>query len=246
MLVPGDIIGDLLRGFYSEFGMPDEGPPCDVNITAMVGQSGIPEAEISILREALRDEAAIRQFHDCRRLIEELATRLQSEELLRELSGIPIPQNGNEQLSSGVFWFALAGSLDSRQDGLPLAPFDGIVQLPMPVKIQMSIHGSLVFRLYLALVYMREGVLSDLIGISAKGGGRCSARVKKLLNSDYVRHIRNALSHGTFSACIAGLVFRDNGFAIVATPGFLNWLCTWLMLIQLQALAAGAKAPHAA
>ena len=246
MLEPLDIIGDLLRSFYSEFGMPDEGPPNDLNVTTMLGQSGVPEEEISILREALRDQAAIRQFQDCRRLLEDSATRLTSEELLRELSGLPIPQNGHEQLSSGVFWFALASSLDSRQGGLPSTPFDGIVHLPTPIKIQISIHGSLVFRLYLALVYMREGVLSDLVGISARGGGCCSAKIKKLLNSDYVRHIRNALSHGSFSTCIAGLVFRDNDFVIVATPEFLSWLCVWLMLIQLQALAASAKAPPTA
>lgn len=180
------------------------------------------------------------------RLLRGPATRLTGEELLRELCGIPVPQNGFEQLSSGVFWFALASSLDSRQEGLPVTPLDEIVRLPVPIKIQMTIHGSLVLRLYVALVYMREGVLNDLIRESAKAGGQCSAQVSKLLNSDYVRRVRNALSHGSFSAGMAGLVFRDDHGVIVATPGFLNWLCTWLALIQLQALAASARAPHAA
>ena len=140
-----------------------------------------------------------------------------------------------------MFWFALAASLDSRKGGLPATPLDETIDLPLPLKVQMSVHGSLVLRLYVALVYMREGVLADLISESSRAGGQCSNRVKKLLRSDYVRHIRNALSHGSFSPCVAGIVFRDEGAKIVATPGFLNWLCTWLMLIQLQALAAGGR-----
>ncbi|MGB7583512.1 MAG: hypothetical protein WBM11_01610 [Terriglobales bacterium] len=108
----------------------------------------------------------------------------------------------------------------------------------------MTVHGSLVLRLYIALVYMREGTLNDLIAASARAGGPCSGRVRKLLNSDYVRRIRNALSHGSFYACIAGIVFRDDGKVIVATPGFLGWLSTWLTLIQLQALAASCRNPR--
>jgi hypothetical protein len=241
-----DILGDLLREFYGTFGIPEEGPPRGLDVTAMLGSNAVAESEISILRAALGDSVAHRQFQTCRALIEDLATRLTGEELLHELSGIPVPQNGLEQLSSGVFWFALASSLDFRQEGLPVTPFDEIIGLPLPLKIQMTVHGSLVFRLYIALVYMREGVLSDLIRQSSKAGGRCSAVVSKLMNSDYVRRVRNALSHGSFSAGMAGLVFRDDHGVIAATPGFLNWLCTWLALIQLQGLAASARNPHIA
>jgi hypothetical protein len=143
-----------------------------------------------------------------------------------------------------VFWFALAGNLDAREGGLPATTLDEAIDLPLPLKVQMSVHGSLVLRLYVALVYMREGILADLISESSRAGGQCSARVRKLLNSDYVRRIRNALSHGSFLPCVAGIVFRDDHGPIVATPGFLNWLCTWLMVIQLQALAASARGPR--
>jgi hypothetical protein len=241
-----DSIGDLLREFYGTFGMPDEGPPSDFNVTATFGDH-VPQAELAVLKAALSDDVARQQLRECRALLDDLATRLTSEELLRELCGIPLPVARNvEELSIGVFWFALAGSLDKREGGLPVTPLDAKLDLPLPLKVQMTVQGSLVLRLYVALVYMREGVLADLIAASARDGGPCSGRVRKLLNSDFVRRLRNALSHGSFSPCVAGLVFRDDDGAFVATPGFLNWLCTWLMLIQLQALAAGARSPHIA
>lgn len=179
------------------------------------------------------------ELNECRAVLDDLATRLTSQELLRELCGVPLPAGqGIEQLSSGVFWFALASSLDHRENGFPATPLDGKLDLPLPIQVQMTVQGSLVLRLYIALVYMREGVLSDLIATSSRAGGQCSTRVKKLLNLDFVRRVRNALSHGSFSPCIAGIVFRHDRGALLATPGFLNWLCTWLMLIQLQALTA--------
>lgn len=242
-----DTIGDLLRQFYGNYGVAEEGPPPGLNVSELIGSAGIAGADLEVIRGALSDAMAMRQFRECREVLDDLATRLTGEELLKELVGVPLPtKDGVQQLSSGVFWFALAASLDARERGLPVTPLDRTLNLPLPMKIQMTVHGSLVLRLYVALVYMREGVLNDMINVSARACGRCSARVRKLLNSDYVRRIRNALSHGSFSACIAGIVFRDDDGVIVATPGFLNWLCTWLMLIQLQALAAGAREPHVA
>jgi hypothetical protein len=246
MAASNDNVGDLLRHFYGMFGMPDEGPPQELNVTATIGWR-VPDTEFDLLRAALGDDIACRQLRECRSILDDLATRLRGEGLIQELCGIPFPSGeGFEQLSSGVFWFALAASLDSREKGLPVTPFDETIDLPLPLKVQMTVHGSLVLRLYVALVYMREGILADLINESSRVGGQCLDRVKKLLNCDYVRRIRNALSHGSFSTCIAGIVFRDDRGAIVATPGFLSWLGTWLMLIQLQALAACARRPYLA
>lgn len=237
----GDSIGNLLREFYGAFGMPNEGPPRGFDVTAAIG-TGPPQGDLEILQTALRDAVGRRQLSECRAVLEDLATRLTSKELLRELCGIPLPDGqGIEQLSSGVLWFALASSLDKREDGLPANPLDGNLDLPLPIRVQMTVQGSLVLRLYIALVYMREGVLSDVIATSSRAGGQCSTRVKKLLNLDFVRRVRNALSHGSFSPCNVGIIFRDDHGTIVATPGFLSWLCMWLMLIQLQALAAYAS-----
>ena len=239
-----DRVGDILRQFYGVYGRPDEGPPPGFNVSALFGGSSVDQSEINVLSEALDDGALRRQFVACNAILEDLATRLTGEELLRELSGVPLSAQAFEELSCGVFWFALASTLDRRDGAIPETPFDKNLNLQLPLKIKIAVEGSLVLRLYVALVYMREGVLSQLIAESACAGGPCSGQVRKLLSSDYVRRIRNALSHGSFSSCIAGIAFSDDSGVVVGTPGFLNWLSTWLMLIQLQALAASSREPH--
>jgi hypothetical protein len=233
-----DGIGDLLRKFYGTFGMPDEGPPPSLDVTAMFG-THVPQSDLAVLQAAIDNDFARRELSRCRSLLDDLATRLMSEDLLRELSRVPLPADRSvDELASGVFWFALASGLDKRDGSLPVTPFDAQLDLPLALKVRITVHGSLVLRLYVALVYMREGLLSDLINSSARAGDPCSGRVKRLLEADFVRTVRNALGHGSFSPCLAGLVFRDKHHTAVATPGFLNWLCTCFMLIQLQALSA--------
>jgi len=238
--VTNDEIGDLLRQFYKLFGRPEEGPPPDLNVSKLIG-TPISQTELEVLRDSLADTKLRQQFAECQQIIEDLATRLTSKELLRDLSGISLSDRDFEELYSRVLWFSLAATLDKREGNLPLTPFDEQIALPMPVKIMMTVQGSLVMRLYIALVCMREGVLYNLINRGAHNGSRCCQQILILLNSDYLRRIRNALSHGTFSSSIAGLVFRDDHGAVVATPGFLNWLSTWIMAINLQAVASGLK-----
>ena len=245
MSPPPDNIGDLLRSFYAMYGRPSEGHPAGLDVTQIVGADSLPVGERELLLNALSDQVLLRQFTFCREILEDLATRLTGDELMREMSSIASHSEQEfDEMFSGILWFSLAHSLDQRRGGLPTTPLDEHFVIPLPVKVRHTIEGSLVLRLYVALVYMREGVLSSRIAHGARSGKPCCGRVSKLLNSDYVRHIRNALSHGSFSSCIAGIAFRDvdnKGHVkglVVATPGFLDWLCTWLMLIQLQALSA--------
>ncbi len=233
-----DDAGDLLRQFYQVYGRPEEGPPQSINVGQLFQNLSMDQSEMNILREALKDRNLQRQFSTCQIILDDLATRLTSDELLRDLSPTNLSARDFEELYSRTLWFSLAATLDKRDGILPLTPFDDQVELPLPVKIQMTIHGSLVIRLYIALVCMREGILSRLIDQNARGGSRCCQQIRSLLNSDYIRRIRNALSHGTFSSCIAGLVFRDDNGIVVATPGFLNWMSTWIMLINLQVISA--------
>ncbi|MCK5173002.1 MAG: hypothetical protein KAR47_06395 [Planctomycetes bacterium] len=242
MTTEKDIIGDTLRNFYAVFGMPDEGPSEEFDVTALISAGHVPERELQLLDSALDNQELRTDFTKCHGILESLAIRLTTEELLQELSELsPIQDCEFDQLHNGVQWFSLAASLDQRHNGLPVTPFDNDVELSLPEKIQMAVAGSLVFRLYIALCYMREGVLYNMISQGAHDCKPCCSQVKKLLNSDYIRHLRNALSHSSFSSCIVGLVFRDEDYTIVATSGFLEWLCTWLMLIQLQSLAAVAN-----
>jgi hypothetical protein len=247
MSVPSDNIGDLLRRFYAMYGIPGEGPPAGVDVTQIVGSDSLPSGEREVLVNAVSDQVLLRQFSGCRTILDELATRLTSDELMRELSCVASHSDQEfDEMLSGVLWFSLASSLDQRRDGLPTTPFDEHFTIPLPVKARLTVEGSLVLRLYVALVYMREGVLSSRIAHGARSGKPCCGQVSKLLNSDYVRRIRNALSHGSFSSCVAGIAFRDDNGRVVATPGFLGWLCTWLMLIQLQALSAVSRGKEVA
>ena len=239
MSVPTDDIGDLLRRFYGTYGIRGEGPPPGLDITQIVGAGSLGGGEREILLKTLDDQVLLLQFSKCREILDELATRMASDELMRELSSVASRSDQEfDEMLSGVLWFSLAGSLDQRRDGVPTTPFDEHFKVPLPLKVRLTVEGSLVLRLYVALVYMREGVLSSRIAHGARSAKPCCGRVAKLLNCDYVRRIRNALSHGSFSSCVAGIAFRDENGFVVATPGFLGWLCTWLMLIQLQALCA--------
>jgi hypothetical protein len=232
-----DLIGDLLRAFYDSYGVANEGPPAGVNVAELTGGTAVSAQDAQVLTDALNNAVLRRQFREVRDIVDDLATRLTGDELLRELSGLEKPsENDFQQLSRGVFWFALAASLDRSKEGLSNTLLDAQIDLPVPMRHLLTVEGSLVMRLYIALVYMREGALADIIGLGCRVRSPCCGRVRRLLNCDYVRRIRNALSHGTFSSTIAGIAFRDDDGVIVATPGFLNWLCTWLMLINLQAL----------
>ena len=244
---PVDRTGDVLRAFYRRFGMPDEGPPVGLNVTSLMANNEAPQTDLDPLRKAVNDTRLQRQFDECRRTVEELANELTTDQLLREISALPsLSADSFDRLSNGVFWFSLAASLDTRDSvGFPNLP-SGLqsLNLRVAIKTRLTIAGSLVLRLYVALVYMREGALTELIDNGALLRQPCCVKVRKLLNGDYLRRIRNALSHGSFSQGIAGIVFEDKDGAVTATPGFLNWLCTWICLIQLQALAGSVKGPH--
>ncbi|MDH4202339.1 MAG: hypothetical protein OEV87_05555 [Phycisphaerae bacterium] len=238
-MVNNDIIGNVLRDFYAIYGRPNEGPPKNFNVSSLLGNDYNLKDELGILKSAINNQSLQNKFNKCNNILEDLATRLTTEELLRELSELPpIQEKEFDKLSSGILWFSLASTLDQRQNGLPVTPFDKQLNFSFQEKIQMSVIGSLVLRLYVALVYIREGVLNNMISDGANARKPCCGQVKKLINSDYVRHLRNSLSHGSFSPSIAGIIFHDEDKIIVGTPEFLSWLCTWLNIIQLQALTA--------
>ena len=92
--------------------------------------------------------------------------------------------------------------------------------------------------MYVALVYMKEGPTINILNQAARNRKPISQMAKKLLQCDYVRHLRNALSHSTFESTAFGIYFNDHDkFETVASPEFLNSLTTWVMLINLQCLS---------
>lgn len=236
--------GAVLRAFYRTYGMPDEGPPDDFD-DSLLQAIPIDPGELEILSGTVNDENLRRKHRECRELVERIADSMTSDALLRELTECgPLSNDVFEHLVSGVLWSSLVSSLDRRDhEGLPVTPFpDATLPLPLPVRIRLTIHGSLVLRLYLALVYIREGDLRTVLEAAARARKPIAGRLLKLLRCDFVRHVRNSLAHGTVRPTIAGLRFDDEGTRVVATPGFLSHVATCLCMAQLQAASAAVRA----
>lgn len=227
-----DDIGDLLRRFYRTYGRPEEGPPDGLNIAELLPASEAIRQDSELLRLFLTDETVQRDFVRCREILEQIATALaDSTSFSHELQNLNLQSEVDmEHLTNGIFWFTLALQLHpdagAKPDDLSLP-----AQIPEPFRRSLQIQGALVFKLYIGLVYMREGALREILATGSATRMPTLTLCNKLLNCDYVRHLRNALSHADFSPCIAGIVFRDNGYLCIASPGFLDWLCIWLFIL---------------
>jgi len=227
-----DEIGDLLRRFYGTYGRPKEGPPDGINVAELMPASDAIRQDSELLRLFLASETAQRDFVHCRELLEQIATALaDSTSFLKELQNLNLQSEVDlEHLTNGVFWFTLASQLHPdagvKSDDISLSE-----KIPEPFRRSLQIQGALVFKLYIGLVYMREGVLRDILSAGSAARMPTLILCNKLLNCHYVRHLRNALSHADFSPCMAGIVFRDNGYLCIASPGFLDWLCIWLFTL---------------
>lgn len=70
--------------------------------------------------------------------------------------------------------------------------------------------ASIVFRTWISLIYLRsDELLKVLREIGKETRNKHLISFLKLLSCDDTRHIRNALSHGTFSAFAMELEYRD-------------------------------------
>lgn len=237
-----DKAGAILKAFYREFGMPNEGPKDEMNVSAFLGVNSFHEKDLRLLEAALDDIDMRRKFRQCRELLDELFSMLTNTNFLEELDQHgQVSPDDFEHIASGVLWSSLAASLDKRStDGLPVSPFPEI-QLPFFIQMKLTMQGSLVLWLYVALVYAREGAFYRVIDSAAKARCRIAGRVRRLLNLDYIRHLRNALAHGSIVPNIAGLCFRDEAYMTIATPSFLKFLATFIMVCQVQVMAASSN-----
>jgi hypothetical protein len=221
--------------------MPGEGPAANFDVS-LLDSFPVGQKDRELLEQAVDDTSLRRKHSECRDLVEDLVAKMTGEALLRELTECgPLAEESFEHLFSGVLWFSLVSSLDRRDhDRLPVSPFPEL-DLPLPVRIRLTVHGSLVLRLYLALVYIREGDLRSVVEAAARARKPVAGRLLKLLRCDFLRNVRNSLAHGTFRPTIAGLCFVDEGTTVVATPEFLSHVATWLCMAELQAASAAAR-----
>lgn len=235
----------LLREFYTAFGMPTEGPPEGLNLAVFDSiPVSVSEDDRYNLQRSLGDAGLRRKHRECRDTVDLLLTAMSDNTLLEELSaGSPLTSAQFDRLTAGSLWYSLVSSLDKRDlAGLPVPPpqFSGL-EMPFEARFKMTIFGSLVLKLYITLVFIREGDLTTLAAEAARARKPVSGRLLKLLRSDFVRHLRNSLAHGAFEQVIVGIRFSDEDTIITATPGFLDHLATCLSLAQLQAAAAGLR-----
>jgi hypothetical protein len=227
-----DDLGDLLRQFYQTYGRQEEGPPAGLNLSVIIPQTDSIQRESDMIKQLLSNSTVQRDFERCRDILEHIATSLsETHALLQELKNLNLKAEGDvEHFTNGIFLFTLASQLhpnaETKSEDLSLPE-----QIPEPFRRSLQVQGALVFKLYIGLVYMRGGILNGILSESAAMRMPNLGLFRKLLNCDYVRHIRNALSHADFSPCMVGISFRDNGYMCIASPGFLDWLCIWLFTL---------------
>jgi len=228
-----DNIGNVLRRFYSLYGRPQEVPPENINVTDLIPGLDQAQGDIKLLQRICDDTKVYRDFVKCRDLLEDIAVRLSEsskfvEELEKVLTEIDINEN---HLTNGIFWYTLAYSLtpSSKQSHAELLLPK---EIPLPFRHMLQLQGSLIFRLYISLVYMKESVIQDILQQGNSSKLPTLILCRQLLNCDYIRHLRNALSHADFVTNVGGIVFRHNEVWYGATPGFLDWLCIWVFTIH--------------
>ncbi len=216
--------------------MENEGPPDNLNVTHLFPSANYSE-DINLIKRICSNQKTVNKHNECKELIEYVASSLTDSEFMNEINDSVIDSADSERdhLTNGIFWHYLASILDpkiGRKYGVNI-PFPD--ELPQVKQELLKVQGSLIFRLYITLVYMKEGPTIGLLHQAAKNRKPISQKAKKLLRCDYVRHLRNALSHSTFKSTSFGIYFNDEDkFETVASPDFLNSLASWIMLLNFQ------------
>ena len=240
-----DKFGDALRKYYKIYGMNDEGPPEGVNVSELISDE-IDTIDIDLIDKVCSNEIALKKFNECKVLLNKLAESLGDSKLIEEINDSIVSCTALERdhLTNGIFWHYLATTLNPKVgDAIDVEiPFPS--ELPKTYQNLLKVQGSLVFRLYMTLVYMKEGPLLKFTSLSGNNKKPISQTAKKLLKCDYVRHIRNAVSHSTFESTGFGIYFNDSEkFETVGSPEFLDSLTTWIMLLNLQCSVVLDKKP---
>lgn len=222
-----------LKEYYQCFGVKDEGPSDDISIYDFIQINKNIKSDISILGNILKDITIEKHFKVCQNLIEDLANKLSKKAIfIEELEFIKDKIDFDiDMISDGIIWFQQAQMTNPQHSkGIKT---DGTEPF---INNMLKVQGSLILQLYIALVYMRSGPIYEILKIGSKNKCQTMNISYKLLNSDYIRHIRNSLSHGTFKMNVAGVYFKDNNYEIVATPGFLDKICVWIFILYYQCI----------
>lgn len=226
-----DRLGDILRDFYQKYGVKDEGPPKNINVSKLAPNL-IIDSELNRIIRISNDAFSWSKFKECRSQLECVAELLyDSSDFLNEIdkTSHSFPdENDFHQMVNGNFWYYLASNVEHLPNEMAKS-----IKIGKLHKRLLLVQGSLVFRLYMSLVYMKEGPVITILEEAAKNRMPISLECCRFIKCDYLRHIRNSLAHASFESTIAGIYFKDrNGFETISTPGFLNLLLSWVLVIN--------------
>ncbi len=231
-----DIIGNALKKYYGLFWVENEGPPVEVNVSKLLGNINF-DFELQLIERICKDETVVRKHKECNTLVEQIANSLNEANFMLEIrdSISEVTNNEREHFTNGIFSHFLASVLDPKLEKQLKYNIPFPDDLPESNRNLLKTQGSLIFRLYISLVYMKEGPLLKILKETSKNKKPISQLALKLIRCDYVRHIRNSISHSTFESTSFGILFKDEDkFEAVVTPEFLNKLATWIFLINVQ------------
>lgn len=218
------------KDYYLFYGIKDEGPYVEIQLDKILSNSS---EDLLLLDKLLCSNESKKDFTKCKVLIDEISNGLSNrglliEELQQIKNNIHFDIDG---ISNGIIWFQQAQELSATHNESDIEKIAKDIKINSAIVKGSKIQGSLILQLYIALVYMREGPISQILKIGSDNRCKTMNLYKKLLNCDYIRHIRNSLSHGSFKINIAGVNFKDEEYEIVATPGFLDSICIWIFVL---------------
>ncbi|MGA7498932.1 MAG: hypothetical protein WBX00_19555 [Isosphaeraceae bacterium] len=238
----GDLLGDLLREFYSRYGISGEGPEADLNVSELIAglsdsTPNLLESDIDLLRRMIADDKLSHVIRECDGLLEEIANNAGDTTLLEEINkrfdDMALDPNA---VFHGILWYTQAVQADPRQceEAAHRSPLRTAVDSgASPIwALGEQVTGATILRLYVALVYLRGDWIRQGIGRATLDSAPSLLRYARLLSNEVIRHLRNSLAHGHITPTCAGLHIKDRDFEAILTPGMLNKICTWIFLLH--------------
>lgn len=185
------------------------------------------------------EEKRVNQFIKAKILLNNLIEDMTNGKLISQWHRIiHLENNSADQIGQSVFWHRILCELHSSSDTVnKLLIHECRTEEEKSIMFYSALTGIHILKSYLAFVYNREILLKYLNKATIdKAENDSVMKLKRFLCCDYIRHIRNALSHGSFEIFVGGVIFIDKQEKVYATPSILEKLSSWMNLIELQCM----------
>lgn len=217
----GDLLGDLLREFYSRYGISGEGPEADLNVSELIAglsdsTPNLLESDIDLLRRMIADDKLSHVIRECDGLLEEIANNAGDTTLLEEINkrfdDMALDPNA---VFHGILWYTQAVQADPRQceEAAHRSPLRTAVDSgASPIALGEQVTGATILRLYVALVYLRGDWIRQGIGRATLDSAPSLLRYARLLSNEVIRHLRNSLAHRSHYSDMRGSAYQGPRF----------------------------------